>query len=688
MNGTPHGRERMHALGVAAIMIAALPSFLPAQREVRGPILWFRPAQVSFDTAYCGTRKELGWILSNEGDAPTRATIVAPPSNPFSTNFPSVLNLLPRDTISVSAFFAPDRTGPAADSLTLAGDSRRPISLCLLMDVSMSMNQMDVRDSISGTDVTRLRAAREICLSAIDGLVEILSYGIIDQAAVARFADAGDYALLQDFTWEKPLLRAAVPDSATGLNTCLYDALIRAAAQLAPREGKKYLLLVTDGQNTCNEPPSAQDVIDAARRANVTVYPVGIGNPDSVALKNIASATGGEYFSIYSLADAPRPFRAIVGAASAANRLAIQFEGTGVAPRIRASAPFIDFDTLRNGGESCRAFTLYNEGTAPFSGRLSLSNDPLHGISSSLGSGGIVSLRPGDSLVIRLCYRPFAARGDTGSAIIASRLPECESNRIAIPYRGASTAPLSLALPADLRGRPGGTIVLPIRLSTRIPASAGARAFRFSLRYNRSMLYPLPSYFGGEERAILSEMPSASHATQFEGTEAVTTYSFSGGAVVNDLSDVLLCRPAYLVLMGDALTTAVRVESAGTDNPFFPAGPVSTITFTADSLCDQDRRLINSSALSVTGIAQSSPNPVASGAAVGATIRYSIAAQTHVRLLLVDALGRAVRTLVNEVKPAGEYSCAVATAGLPPGTYMYLFEAGSTREIRKMLVRP
>ena len=75
------------------------------------------------------------------------------------------------------------------------------------------------------------------------------------------------------------------------------------------------------------------------------------------------------------------------------------------------------------------------------------------------------------------------------------------------------------------------------------------------------------------------------------------------------------------------------------------------------------------------------------------TIKYAIpvvdanfASTTLVSLKLFDVLGRQVATLVNEVKPAGEYEVEFNASNLPSGIYFYKFQAGSFTSTKKMIL--
>jgi hypothetical protein len=71
------------------------------------------------------------------------------------------------------------------------------------------------------------------------------------------------------------------------------------------------------------------------------------------------------------------------------------------------------------------------------------------------------------------------------------------------------------------------------------------------------------------------------------------------------------------------------------------------------------------------------------------TIRYEIAARTHVSLRIYDVSGAVVRTLVNEDKAAGSYSLTWNgrddhNSPVSSGVYFYRITAGSFSDVRKV----
>lgn len=69
------------------------------------------------------------------------------------------------------------------------------------------------------------------------------------------------------------------------------------------------VILLTDGQGSYNSYYTQQAVAN-----NITVYTIGLGSSvDTALLTSIATATGGQYFSVSSADDLPDTFRTISG---------------------------------------------------------------------------------------------------------------------------------------------------------------------------------------------------------------------------------------------------------------------------------------------------------------------------------------------------------------------------------------
>jgi hypothetical protein len=81
-------------------------------------------------------------------------------------------------------------------------------------------------------------------------------------------------------------------------------------------------------------------------------------------------------------------------------------------------------------------------------------------------------------------------------------------------------------------------------------------------------------------------------------------------------------------------------------------------------------------------LAQNYPNPFNPST----KINYQISQNDFVSLKVYNVLGNEVATLVNEVKPAGNYEVTFDARSLSSGTYFYKLQAGSFVETKKMML--
>jgi len=156
---------------------------------------------------------------------------------------------------------------------------QRPVILCLVLDSSGSMQgRMD-----------------KVHLAA-DKFVQSLAAE--DQALVIDFDEK--VFLLQDFTRDAKLLTEAIDSTFAEGGTALYDAVYAAFRKLKDHQGRKAIIILSDGEDT-NSKFSYQRVLEAAKTNEVLIYSIGLGisimdiTSHSV-LKELAEETGGRSF--------------------------------------------------------------------------------------------------------------------------------------------------------------------------------------------------------------------------------------------------------------------------------------------------------------------------------------------------------------------------------------------------------
>lgn len=81
-------------------------------------------------------------------------------------------------------------------------------------------------------------------------------------------------------------------------------------------------------------------------------------------------------------------------------------------------------------------------------------------------------------------------------------------------------------------------------------------------------------------------------------------------------------------------------------------------------------------------LSQNYPNPFNPAT----RINYSVQRTGNVTINVYDLLGREIATLVNEIKPAGNYSVEFNSTRLSSGIYFYRMESGSFTHTKKLVV--
>lgn len=174
-----------------------------------------------------------------------------------------------------------------------------PISLSLLIDTSTSME-------------TKLSIAQQ----AASGFLARL--GPNDVAQIVDFDN--QTRILATFSSDKAVLDRALRQTKAGGSTSMYNALYTALSELRRLRGqfagelrRQAIILLSDGEDTSSIVPF-EDVLDLAKRSEVTVYAIALVTKDSLqsrggwsesefALRSLTRETGGR---VYFVAEPPQ----------------------------------------------------------------------------------------------------------------------------------------------------------------------------------------------------------------------------------------------------------------------------------------------------------------------------------------------------------------------------------------------
>jgi Ca-activated chloride channel homolog len=169
-----------------------------------------------------------------------------------------------------------------AQTIDTFQEATAPVSIVMVVDQSGSMK----------------KAAGE-AVAAAKGFASALRPE--DALGILRFSDTA--VLAQDLSTNRAASLAALDEYTARGGTALYDAVHAALVRLQRVEGRRVVVVFTDGRDENNAgtgPGSVSGVTDVMRElreAGALVYAIGLGtNVDRAVLEQFAGATGGEAY--------------------------------------------------------------------------------------------------------------------------------------------------------------------------------------------------------------------------------------------------------------------------------------------------------------------------------------------------------------------------------------------------------
>ena len=186
------------------------------------------------------------------------------------------------------------REDGAPQQISLFGTTNGDLTCAILLDTSGSM-----------TDA--LPHVKNSIVEFIDKL------GAHDTVAIYRF-DRG-LVTVQDFTTDKERAKRAVLRTRAGGSTALFDALSQTSKELATREGKKALVVFTDGDDNASL-TNANNATMRARKLGVPLYSIAEGEATRSAnlqkvLHELSEETGGSMYEVKKVSEIERVFARI-----------------------------------------------------------------------------------------------------------------------------------------------------------------------------------------------------------------------------------------------------------------------------------------------------------------------------------------------------------------------------------------
>jgi Ca-activated chloride channel family protein len=241
-------------------------------------LITYTPKNQRRDGSYRAIR-----VVAGEGNAVrTRAGYTAPVAPPVRTSQEFTAFAAGRTALSLTR----DDVEVIEDGVPQKVDTFHelvlPVTIMLALDASGSMKRSAAQAQ---------EAARAFVLAARPE----------DEIGMIIFANTAAYIHSPTVRRESSLtaLEKYVADGGTALNDALYDSL----AQIATTQGRRVVVVVTDGrdENAASTGPGSTrtwgEVLDKLDQTEVVVYPVGIGsNVDRARLQELADRSGGSAF--------------------------------------------------------------------------------------------------------------------------------------------------------------------------------------------------------------------------------------------------------------------------------------------------------------------------------------------------------------------------------------------------------
>ena len=178
-------------------------------------------------------------------------------------------------------------------------ESALPLNIVMAIDTSLSTRK----------DLPLELASARRFVHAILRPVDVLSL----------YAFSETVSELTGFTPDLRVIDRAIDHVRLGSATALYDALFLGSAALEPRQGRKVMVVITDGGDTMSK-VNYQEAVRAAETAEAILYSIivvpieasaGRDTGGEHALIQLSADTGGKYFYASSLAQLDEAFHQI-----------------------------------------------------------------------------------------------------------------------------------------------------------------------------------------------------------------------------------------------------------------------------------------------------------------------------------------------------------------------------------------
>ena len=271
----------VHQMIAADIQSRYLLAYTPSNRRIDGA--WRRISVKTTDSSQV-VRARPGYFAPKP--PPVRATVEF------------TVATLDRRPVEISAEDLSVIEDGAPQTLESFQEAISPISIVLALDASGSMK--GAVDAVKESAKEFIRALRPQ-----------------DRLSLVLFAD--EASLVHDLTTARSSTLQAVDEYSVRGGTALYDALYDSLARLKSVEGRRAIVVMTDGRDENNPGTgpgsrhSIADVLTELRAVDATIYTIGMGsNVDRDVLEQVSQESGGESFFPSAVEELPDDYRRVI----------------------------------------------------------------------------------------------------------------------------------------------------------------------------------------------------------------------------------------------------------------------------------------------------------------------------------------------------------------------------------------
>ncbi len=297
---------------------------------------------------------------------------------------------------------------------------------------------------------------------------------------------------------------------------------------------------------------------------------------------------------------------------------------------------------------------------------------------------------------INVRYTPSAAGDHSNRIIVNYTLATNESEVIGVDISSSALLfEASTALAADIRGdgqariTPGDDLEVDLNIVGNIGAEAGVREVVVTMDYDMEVLKvdlnsvrvnanvgTLVDFNPNSPRDHLFDLGNGRQELRL--TISITTDgAIPTGNLIEATFDTFLAEYHTKSFATNINAQVIVTESDYTCVTIAPTSDETGLSV----VCAINLRPFVTSGITY-GLSQNSPNP----AAVNTAIQFSVGLEAQTTLVLRDANGDVVKTLVDARLNPGEYEVMLETADLASGTYFYSIDSGPYSETKRMVI--